>query len=271
MQSWINEVLADPVTKLPKEINQFKQFNNYIDARVYLKNTCGWKTWETGQKFYEKWLENGEVSILKKEPDFIKSKKLEKPLYDEIKLNGRVLDVGGGVGTLREFLEIGAEYLCLDPHYNSLEKIPLEKIEAYKCLKEEFNYIIGFAEFLPIKDNCFDVVHMRSMLDHVQIPDLVILEANRVLTKEGKLVIGLTVDGGQFGKFSFKDHLKELTREVLYYLGLKSFRDYHTWHPTFKNLKKIISDNGFIIEKNIWQDNMDDKVVYIVARKKFNN
>lgn len=74
MQSWINEVLADPVTKLPKELNQFKQFNNYIDARVYLKNTCGWKTWETGQKFYEKWLENGEVSVLKKEPDFIKIK-----------------------------------------------------------------------------------------------------------------------------------------------------------------------------------------------------
>ena len=109
------------------------------------------------------------------------------------------------------------------------------------------------------------------MLDHVQIPDLVILEANRVLIKEGKLVIGLTVEGGKFGKFNFKDYLKNLIREMLYYIGLKAFRDYHTWHPTFKNLKKIISDNGFIIEKYIWQANMNDKVVYIVARKKLNN
>ena len=180
------------------------ELNNYIDARVYLKNTYGWNTWETGQKFYENWLENGEISILKKEPDFLNSKKIEKTIYDEIKLNGRVLDVGGGVGTLRDFLKKGTEYLCIDPHYKSLEKIPLKKIKAYKCLKEKFNYIIGFAEFLPIKDNCFDVVHMRSMLDHVQIPDLVILEANRVLTKEGKLVIGLSVEGGKFGKFNFK-------------------------------------------------------------------
>ena len=83
MQNWINKVIADPVTKLPKKINQFRKLNNYIDARVYLKNTYGWKTWETGQKFYENWLENGEISILKKEPDFKKSKKIEKPIYDE--------------------------------------------------------------------------------------------------------------------------------------------------------------------------------------------
>ena len=116
MQNWINKVVADPVTKLPKKINQFRKFNNYIDARVYLKNTYGWKTWETGQKFYENWLENGEISILKKEPDFIKSKKKEKLIYDELKLNGR------GLRTLRDFLKIGTEYLCLDTHYKSLEK-----------------------------------------------------------------------------------------------------------------------------------------------------
>ena len=115
------------------------------------------------------------------------------------------------------------------------------------------------------------MVHMRSMLDHVQIQDLVILNANRVLTKEGKLVIGLTVEGGKFGKFDFKDYLKNLVREILYYIGLRAFRDYHTLHITFKNLKKIISDNGFITEKYIWQPNMNDKVVYIIARKDFNN
>ena len=44
MQNWINKVFADHVTKLTKKNNQFRKFNNYIDARVYLKNTYGWKT-----------------------------------------------------------------------------------------------------------------------------------------------------------------------------------------------------------------------------------
>ena len=49
--------------------------------------------------------------------------------------------------------------------------------------KNKFNFIVAFAEFLPIKNSVFDFVHMRSMLDHVQVPDLVILEAHRVLKK----------------------------------------------------------------------------------------
>ena len=40
-----------------------------------------------------------------------------------------------------------------------------------------------------------DTVHMRSMLDHVQVPDLAILEAHRVLKKNGQLtqIIGSEV------------------------------------------------------------------------------
>ena len=267
MEEWVNQILADPITKLHKEAIKFKKIDNLIDARIYLKNTFGWEKWLMGQNFYEQWLENGEISILKKETNFKKVKELEKPVYDSLSIKGRVLDIGGGVGTLREFLDNQCNYLCVDPHYKSLKNIPQKKIDIFKCLKESINFIVGFAEFLPLKDSSFDFVHMRSMLDHVQIPDLVILEANRVLKKNGKLIVGMTIDRGKNGKFIIKDYIKNLLRELLYHLGMRSFRDYHTWHPTLKNLKKVINDNGFVIEKTIWQPGMDDRVVYIQAIK----
>lgn len=37
------------------------------------------------------------------------------------------------------------------------------------------------------------LVHMRSMLDHVQVPDLALLEAHRVLRLGGRVLVGLHV------------------------------------------------------------------------------
>jgi ubiquinone/menaquinone biosynthesis C-methylase UbiE len=267
MEQWVNNILVDPVTKLPKKLTNFKKIENLVDARVYLKNTYGWKDWKLGQKFYESWLENGELSFLNKETDFETSKRLEKSIYDKLKLKGKILDVGGGVGTLRDFLKSNDKYLCIDPHYKSLKKIPIKKKIIYKSLEQEFNFIVAFAEFLPIKNESFDYVHMRSMLDHVQIPDLVIIEAFRVLKNNGKLIVGLTVEGGKTGKIGLNERLKNFVRQTLYYTGIKSARDYHTWHPTLKNLRKLIKENGFEIKKSIWQSGMNNKVVYIQAIK----
>lgn len=270
MDEWVIKILVDPVTKLSKKRTDFKKIEKLVDARVFLKNTFGWKKWEIGQDFYEKWLEKGETNILKNEPDFEKIKLLEEPIYKNFNLNGVILDIGGGIGTLREFLKPSDKYLCIDPHYKSLKCIPKKKIKVYKCLKNKFNFIVGFAEFLPVKHSIFDFVHMRSMLDHVQVPDLAILEAHRVLKKNGRLIVGLTVEGGKTEKLSLKEIIKNIIREILVALGFKSLKDYHTWHPSFKNLYKIIEDNGFKVEKVYWQPGMNDKVVYIQAYKSKN-
>jgi len=50
---------------------------------------------------------------------------------------------------------------------------------AYPCLDQHLNFIAACAEFLPLQSNSFDWVHMRSMLDHVQSPDLALMEAHR--------------------------------------------------------------------------------------------
>ena len=140
-------------------------------------------------------------------------------------------------------------------------------MEAYSCLNEKINFICGVAEFLPFKENCFNWVHMRSMLDHVQLPDLALIEARRVLKRNGKILIGLYVEGGKTGRKKASRLIKDFIKETLSFFGFTKWDDHHTWHPSFNNLKKMVTDNGFIIDDIFWQPHWNDQVVYIKAIK----
>ena len=118
-----------------------------------------------------------------------------------------------------------------------------------------------------MQKNSFDYVHMRSMLDHVQVPDLALKEANRVLKPKGKLIVGLYVEGGKTGRKSFIRFLKDMTKETLELIGVNKYKDFHVWHPTHKNLLKLITDNGLNIEESYWQPHWKDQVVYVLASK----
>ena len=62
--------------------------------------------------------------------------------------------------------------------------------------------------------------------------------------------------------------MKEFIRHILSLFRFDKYKDYHTWHPSYQSLKKLIIDNGFRIDKEIWQSEWNDKVVYIQAKKK---
>ena len=109
---------------------------------------------------------------------------------------------------------------------------------------------------------------MRSMLDHVQIPDLALLEAHRVLKSNGFLLLGISVVGGLTGRPSLKETLKSVTREALSFIGFKQFKDYHTWHPTFPGLISILEHNCFSIDDVFWQPKWNGSVVYVKATPK---
>ncbi len=91
------------------------------------------------------------------------------------------------------------------------------------------------------------------MLDHVQSPDLALMEAHRVLKPTGQLVIGLYVDGGKSGKRTLERQLKEIARTILVACGVTRHKDHHTFHPTFANLCNIITDNRFSLDDVYWQ------------------
>lgn len=265
LNSWAQTVLADPITKQLVTIDRFQIENGVVDARVYLQNSSGFGDWEMGQKKYESWEQNADGY---KPSDYKKEIDRDKATYKHFKLSGAILDIGGGVGTVREFLEDSSKFLSVDPFINAPFLIPEPKRTTYRCLSEHLNFIAGMAEFLPITSASFDWVHMRSMLDHVQIPDLALIEAARVLRPGGNLLIGMLVEGGKKGDPSGFESLKELVKHGLSALGISRFRDYHTWHPTLKNLRALISAHGFEIEEEYWQPGWNDNVVYIKAVKR---
>ena len=266
IDDWLENIIAHPITKNKINSDQIKKINGIFDATVYLKNTSGWEDWEKGQNKFESWLSKGEYKnqLIN---NFINEKKEIKNVYKNFELSGIIVDVGGSVGTLREFIKTNSNFVSIDPHQDPLSTLTKEKIEAYTCLKKPLNYIKACAEFLPIISSSVDTVHMRSMLDHVQIPDLALIEAHRILKKSGKLIIGIYLPFGKKNKFSLKHFLKETLRSLLTFIGFKRFADYHIWHPTYNALNKLILENGFEIKKEIWQSGWEDKVIYIEAIK----
>ena len=108
---------------------------------------------------------------------------------------------------------------------------------------------------------------MRSMLDHVQVVDLALLEARRVLRVGGKVLIGLYVEGGKTGIIPPARRIKNLIKAGLEAVGITRWKDHHVWHPTYAALIQLIKDNGFEIEDAYWQPHWNDTVCYVCARK----
>ena len=263
LQTWVKTILADPITKEPANLENFKITDGVIDARVFLKNTHGYSAWAEGQVEYENSAEHDRTSVnsYKAEIDY------DRPIYEHYRLQGRILDCGGGTGTVREFLSNDVEFISTDPWlYAPLVSSSARKA-AYTCLSQPLNFIASTAEFQPFLAESFDWVHMRSMIDHVQVPDLVMLEAKRVLKKGGKVLIGLYVEGGKSGVSTLMQRAKDWIKVHLALVGIDRWKDHHVWHPTYKELLQLIIDNGFIVEDTYWQPHWNDTVCYVCARK----
>ena len=271
LENWAKNILADPIYKSKKDFDSFPKKQGIVDARIMLQNSESFKNWKEGQNEYEDWykLQSAYKDGVK---SYLEEISYDKEIYDHFKLMSPILDVGGGIGTLREFLPKSAKYVSVDPFVDLVNHIPKEKKSAYTCLSRHINLIYSNAEFLPFVSNCFKSVHMRSMLDHVQIPDLAIIEAFRVLKPGGKLLVGLTIDGPPFDDYNSKVGKKYIKkRKIINFLQrvkiLRETHDHHTWRPTAGNLRKILKDNGFEIIDELWQSHWMGSVLYVEAIK----
>jgi hypothetical protein len=61
--------------------------------------------------------------------------------------------------------------------------------------------------------------------------------------------------------------MKDVLKATLELFGKDKYKDHHTWHPTYKNLLKLITDNGFKVQESFWQPYWKDQVVYVSAHK----
>ncbi len=94
--------------------------------------------------------------------------------------HAKVLDVGCGAGLLSNPLaKQGLDVTGIDLSENSLTVAKM--YDATKTVK----YLHADAEKLPFENESFDVVCALDLLEHVENPETVILEAARVLKKDG--------------------------------------------------------------------------------------
>jgi len=168
---------------------------------------------------------------------------------------------------VREFLPDDVEFVSTDPWLAAPFANSTARKEAYRCLNQPLQFIGATAEFQPLIAESFDWVHMRSMLDHVQVPDLALLEVWRVLKPGGRVLIGLYVEGGKSGVISLERRVKDAIKAGLEMVGFDRWKDHHVWHPTYAALTRLIEGNGFTIEDTYWQAQWKDMVCYVAAVK----
>jgi len=260
---WLLSILANPVTKQAVAAHHFPLREGVLDARVFLRHTHGYDGWAEGQTAYESFGLRDTTDSAGYELEIAR----DRPVYEHYPLRGRILDCGGGAGTVREFLPQDTEFVSTDPWLAAPFTSSAARKQAYRCLSQPLAFIAATAEFQPFLAESFDWVHMRSMLDHVQVPDLALLEAWRVLKPGGRVLIGLYVEGGKTGVNSLERQVKGAMKAALETVGINRWKDHHVWHPTYAALTRLIEDNGFTIVDTYWQPQWQNMVCYVAATK----
>jgi ubiquinone/menaquinone biosynthesis C-methylase UbiE len=256
------------------------------DFRVNIDYTSHWSS---GQDAYEEFVRDWrtENETIAGRMDEVDSS--FEDVYGAIKLDGRVLDVAGDIGTVVRHAGLDPEdYVSLDVmriDFSVLERQYPKYIEHYGQARRG-HFLQGSAEFLPVKDLYFDCVHMRGCLDHFQAPHIALKEAYRALRPGGTLVVGLALEGayqmvtGDFGGDShplLRDAYKAGVTKLKQYpkvfsamAGLKARltgqEDHHIFHPTYDGLMELLRTAGFGVHTEVWQKAYHN-VLYVAAEK----
>lgn len=144
----------------------------------------------------------------------------------KIKPNDKLLDVGCGRGEMfNAFSEFGIDCYGVDGAYSAAKANA--KVELLDISKETFTY----------EDNSFDVVFLKSVIEHILDPSFMLFEIHRVLKPGGKFIV-LTPDWYRGMKVFYEDathihpYLPQSIKDLLLLSGFKDVKAelfYH--HP----------------------------------------
>lgn len=101
-----------------------------------------------------------------------------------IRVNNKVLNIGVGSGLLENICtNKGADVFSLDPDEKTISRLQENGVGDDKAK-------VGYSQDIPYPDDCFDVVVMSEVLEHLDenILDQTIKEVRRVLKPEGLFV-----------------------------------------------------------------------------------
>ena len=209
---------------------------------------------------------------------------------------GDILDVGGFQGRLRQFISIEKvdTYVCTDPFIRSFQGVENQPNlrRSYTVLNTPCNFLSCSGEYLPFKSDSFDWVVIKSVLDHLADPYLVMLEARRVLRKGGRILISVSCAGGGSSIKSWKDLEPEKMGFVKRFrnrfkqdgfwglynagrrrLGLLPFPkehghlDHHLYFYHYEDLIELMNKSNFSVETKRWRKAPHDSVAFISGVK----
>ena len=163
----------------------------------------------------------------------------------------KILEVGAGTGRDSfRLAEQGACLFVLDYSENSLSIINKLKNETGKHII----LIRADANFLPLKNNCMDIVFHRGLLEHFRNPDPILAENHRVLCQEGLLCFDVPQTL----------HLWTLIKKALIFFN-KWFAGWETQY-FIGRLKKLVCKHGFVVKKT-FGDWMYPSIGYRIFRE----
>jgi len=139
-------------------------------------------------------------------------------------------------------LQIGAGPNDVIDHWDANEKHAIDPLaNEYKEKFHEFqdkrvNYVKGVGEYLPYKDNYFDIVIIRNALDHVDDPVQTLRETRRVLKPRGVLYIWV---------YLYRWRASLIYRTIN---ALTKRYEVEPWAFTLSRIKRLLIDGGFTLK-----------------------
>lgn len=146
----------------------------------------GWKQrLELGEDWYRALVEEPEEAVRNFEFAYGMIDWALKPV------RGLVLDIGGGTGVAREYLDDRVDYVNIDPSRVWLSDSWGPLASRFPKLSEPMTFVRGVGEQLPFREGVFDAVLTVRSMNLAARPDLIVAEAHRVLKPGGRFVVVL--------------------------------------------------------------------------------
>ena len=179
---------------------------------------------------YTKWLKDPELFRL-----------CTLPLNDYVK-SANCLDIGGGTGWLanEDFKRSGRQWTVLDISEDMGKIVPAG-----------VKFICGNAENIPLPDESFDFIIIRSVLEYTNV-ELVLREAKRLLKEEGYFVLAQKVMDGYSSDANLILELEMLRNPLKKNLGFMSSLTEEVAKTELKILNSRTYTQNYSIDFNKW-------------------